>query len=117
MHRQLKAANLTQTPCILLRNNVGVAKVKSKDGKKVRYIKYGLCVGSSDLIGWTTITITPDMVGRQAAIFTAPEVKKPGETPSKKQEKFLSAVKRAGGISCSAITIDDVKYAIEEWRR
>ncbi len=106
---QLEAANLKQTPCILLRNNVGVAKVKSKDGKNVRYIRYGLCVGSSDLIGWT--------ICNGAAVFTAVEVKKPGEAPSKKQKAFLAAVRQAGGISCSAITIDDVQRAIEEWHR
>jgi hypothetical protein len=36
-----------------------------------------LCKGSADLIGYRTITITPDMVGQQVAVFTSIEVKTP----------------------------------------
>ena len=54
------------TPAKLLRNNVG--GLKDSTG---RFVAYGLgshggkvLRGPSDLIGWRTITITPDMVGR-----------------------------------------------------
>ena len=67
----------------IFRNNVGTAWTgktqKTKDGgiyiKEPRPFKAGLCVGSSDLIGWTTKTISPDMVGQKVAIFTALEIK------------------------------------------
>jgi hypothetical protein len=37
-------------------------------------LKYGLCLGSSDLIGWTIREITPDMVEKKVAVFTAIQV-------------------------------------------
>lgn len=49
----------------LFRNNVGL--FKTIDG---RIIKTGLHNGSSDLIGWTQVKITPDMVGKTVAILT-----------------------------------------------
>ena len=43
----------------LFRNNVGF-DAQNK-------VKYGLMTGSSDLIGWTQIEITPHHVGKKAA--------------------------------------------------
>ena len=82
----------------LFRNNVGVAEFP--DGTKV---VYGLTPGSSDLIGWRTITITADMVGTQVARFVAIEVKSPGAKTGRKrlelQKNFIAAVRRAGGLA------------------
>mgnify|MGYP000709089094 CR=1 FL=1 len=64
-----------------------------------RMINFGLCVGSSDLIGWTEIEITPEMVGKKVAIFTAFEVKKKGKKPSPQQAAFLDFVSKSGGIT------------------
>jgi hypothetical protein len=50
--RELSTGNVR-----LFRNNNGVAKMK--DGSVVRY---GLGNGTSDLIGWESVVITPDMV-------------------------------------------------------
>lgn len=66
-------------PSRLWRNNTGA--LKDARGQLVRY---GLCPGSSDLIGFRTITITPDMVGQQVAVFTAVEVKDRGR-PTEQQ--------------------------------
>jgi len=63
-----------------------------------RVLYAGLCVGSSDLIGWTTRVITADMVGKRVAIFTAIEVKA-GTRPTKEQLAFISAVRNGGGIA------------------
>ena len=82
----------------LFRNNVGVATFPG--GEKV---VYGLCPGSSDLIGWKRVTITPDMVGEQLAQFVAIEVKGPGGKTSTKQINFLAQVEKAGGIPILAI--------------
>jgi hypothetical protein len=84
------------------RNNVGVAQFP--DGSRVQY---GLCPGSSDLIGWTPVTITPEMVGRKLAVFTAIEVKKPGRYATPDQRRFLTAVEKAGGICGVARSPED----------
>jgi len=64
-------------------------------------IHYGLVKGGSDLVGWKSITITPEMVGKKVAVFTALEVKVPGKrmNVSEQQKFFLEAVNEAGGIS------------------
>lgn len=76
----------------IFRNNVGV--LTDVYGNHVRF---GLCPGSSDLIGWRTITITPDMVGKPIAQFMALEGKRHGGKPSEIQENFIAAVIKAGG--------------------
>lgn len=72
---------------------------------------------SSDLIGFTPIVITPEMVGRKIAVFTAVEVKKTKwkYTATEReiaQLKFLDVVKMNGGISCFCNSIDSYKKAI-----
>ena len=62
-----------------------------------RRVSYGLCKGSSDLIGWQTIEITPDMVGKKVARFVALEVKTPPGKVSPEQENFINRVNAAGG--------------------
>lgn len=79
---------------IVWRNNTGAYK----DGD--RYIRYGLCVGSSDIIGIYR--------GR----FLAIEVKTKRGVVSKNQEKFLKTVNNAGGIGFVARTADDVKKVL-----
>lgn len=53
--------------------------------------------GWPDLCGWETITVTPDMVGRQLAIFVGEEVKATGRL-SREQKKFKELLERMGGI-------------------
>lgn len=82
---QIKASELGAR---LWRNNVGA--FKTRDGK---WVRYGLQnPGGSDLIGFTPVTITPDMVGMVVPIFTAIEVKRPGEKPTEEQSDFLTYV-------------------------
>jgi len=91
----------------VFRNNVGTAWVgnvsPTSDGgkyiKNARPLHAGLCKGSSDLIGWTTKEITPEMVGKKVAIFTALEIKTPTGKATPEQKTFLRVVKEAGGIS------------------
>lgn len=67
---------------------------------RLRKVRAGLEVpGSSDLIGWHTITITQAMVGQKVAVFCAPEVKRPGSYPSQDQKHFIDNVQKAGGIA------------------
>lgn len=62
-------------------------------------LKAGLTKGSSDLIGWTTVEVTPDMVGQQLAVFTAIEVKTPTGRASPEQINFINNLKKSGGIA------------------
>lgn len=101
----------------LFRNNTGVMYAgrgsRNPDGsitlREYRPVRAGLCVGSSDLIGWQTIAVTQDMVGRQIAVFTAIEVKSSKKfKPTKDQRIFLSAVSAAGGIAVCAYDLNDI---------
>lgn len=88
---------LTEMGWRIFRNNVGC--LRAEDG---RYVDFGLCVGSSDLIGWQSVDITPEMVGRKVAVFTAVEVKGPRGRLEKAQANFLRRVKEAGGVAMIA---------------
>lgn len=102
----------------LWRNNVGACEDKSG-----RVIRYGLgndsaqlnrAIKSSDLIGMTPVVITPEMVGRTLAVFTAIECKRPGwkltnaDERGRAQKKFIDLVKDAGGFAGFATSADDV---------
>ena len=80
--------------CRIFRNNVGLFTTNT--GAKV---KTGLCKGSSDLIGWHTVEITPDMIGKKIGIFLAVEVKSAKGRASEQQLNFIDKVKEAGGIA------------------
>jgi ribosomal protein S19 len=62
-----------------------------------RIVRYGLAVGSSDLIGWRSIEITPDMVGQKIAQFVALEVKTDKGKMTDNQRHFIQQVNQAGG--------------------
>lgn len=81
MHRIMLA--LSDAGCLIWRNNTG--SVKTTDG---RFVKFGLCVGSADLIG-----IAPG--GR----FLAIEVKTSKGRATTEQQKFVNAVLTRGGIA------------------
>ena len=76
---------------ILFRNQVGAYKLA--DG---RFLRSGLCVGSSDLIG-----LMPN--GR----FLAVEVKKVGGMVSPEQVNFLKMVNKKGGLGVSCYSVED----------
>jgi hypothetical protein len=86
----------------IFRNNRGVYK----DGNRV--IRYGVGPnGASDLIGWTCVEVTPDMVGKTVAVFTAIEVKTPDGTVKADQQTFVDNVRAAGGLAGIARSADD----------
>lgn len=80
------------------RNNVGMLK-----DAKGRPVRYGLCVGSSDLIG-----IVHNHAGR--GIFIAIEVKLPGKSPTEDQDRFIRAV---GKMGASATWVTSVEEAVQ----
>jgi hypothetical protein len=74
------------------RNNVGV--LTDRRGVPVRY---GLCPGSADLVGWRRMVITPEMVGTTIAQFVALEVKAERGKVSEEQARWLAALEADGG--------------------
>jgi hypothetical protein len=104
------ALALSRKGSTVFRNNVGVAF--HRDGSVV---VYGLCPGSSDLIGWTPVEITQEMVGRVFAVFTAVEVKRThGGVISGKQRTFTDNVIAAGGFAMFARSPEDVSQIDEQ---
>ena len=88
----------------LFRNNTGT--LRDQHGRPVQF---GLCKGSADLIGWRTITITPEMVGQQVAVFASIEVKTPSGRLRPEQQQWLDAVQAAGGIAGVARSVSDAE--------
>lgn len=102
----LKALN--KIPGIkLYRNNVG--KVDLGGG---RLMQVGLCNGSSDLIGYQSVTITPDMVGQKAALFISLEIKTATGRLTDHQKLWLEKVDSAGGRAGVARNLDDALKAL-----
>lgn len=81
MHRIMLA--LSDAGCLIWRNNTG--SVKTDDG---RFVKFGLCVGSSDLIGIA-----------HGGRFLAIEVKTSKGRATPEQQRFINAVLTRGGIA------------------
>ena len=71
-----------------------------------RPLHAGLCVGSSDLIGWRLRVITPEMVGQRIAQFVAIEVKSETGRTTPQQDQFLSQIQGAGGCGGVARSVD-----------
>lgn len=103
IQQQIRLA-LSRGPVRLFRNNTGTLR-----DQRGRPVTFGLAKGSADLIGWTTRTITPDMVGQQVAVFTSIEVKTPTGRISPEQQAWLRAVQTAGGIAGIARSVEDAE--------
>jgi hypothetical protein len=86
----------------LWRNNTGT--LRDQHGRPVQF---GLCKGSADLIGYRSITITPEMVGQQVAVFASIEVKTPTGRIRPEQRAWMETVQAAGGIAGVARSVED----------
>lgn len=99
----------------IFRNNVGTGwvgkEIHLKPGQKIvarggevllinaRPLHAGLVKGSGDGVGWRTIEITPDMVGRKIAQFCSLEAKTKNGRLSQEQKTWLRNVEMAGGLA------------------
>jgi hypothetical protein len=101
IQQQIRLA-CSRGPVRLFRNNTGT--LRDQHGRPVQF---GLAKGSADLIGWSTRTITPDMVGQQVAVFTSVEVKTATGRLRPEQRVWLDAVQSAGGIAGVVRSVDD----------
>lgn len=120
----------TKAGARLFRNNVGLGwtgkstvfstemstKVYPGDVliRQARPLHSGLCKGSHDLIGWTAITISPDMIGQRIAVFTGVEAKTKNVRVTKEQQNFHTAVQGAGGKSVIAYSVDEALSVIQK---
>lgn len=97
----------------MFRNNVGAYK----DPKTGRFIQYGVCnPGGSDLIGWTPVVVTPDMVGKTLAVFTAVENKTANGRVTEHQLNFIAQVLRGGGFAGIARSPGDAVAITQQYR-
>lgn len=92
----------------IFRNNVAQAWTGSKvirhtNGSvtilNARPIRAGLHKGSGDLIGWKTLKITQEMVGKKIAVFCSLEVKTAKGKASLEQLNWDKIVTESGGLS------------------
>jgi len=98
----------------LFRNQVGEGYVGKalRDPEGVflhdaRHVRMGLFPGSGDLIGWRTLLVTPEMVGKPIAQFLSIEVKTPTGRVRPDQTNWLTQVNLAGGHAIIARSVSD----------
>lgn len=100
---------LSSMGCTCWRNETAGAwmgKTIHKDGNTVtladaRFMKFGLCVGSSDIIGIT-----------KRGLFFAIEVKTAKGKATKEQINFINHVRAQGGLAGIARSVDDARGII-----
>jgi len=80
--------------------------------RNARILHAGLCEGSSDLIGWRSLTITPEMVGQTVAVFAALEVKSKTGRATAGQKNFCQRVLEAGGFAGIVKSPDEAKKTL-----
>ena len=106
----------------LFRNNVGVGYrgtvVKENPPvitlRNYYMIRFGLAVGSSDLIGWKSVVITPEIMVKKVAVFCSPEVKtNEMEVLDDEQKNWIDQVRKAGGIAGVVRSVDDAVRLLE----
>ncbi len=108
LQQQIRLAVGTRPDTRLFRNQVG----SLPDPRTGRLVTFGLARGSADLIGWRTITVTPDMVGRRLAVFCSIEIKTATGRIRPEQQAWLGVVQGAGGIAGVARSVADAELAL-----
>lgn len=92
------------------RNNIAKLQVRG------RWVNFGIPgPGGSDLIGIHSLTITPDMIGKRVAVFTAIEVKSDTGNPTGDQLAFIDFISAMGGIAGVARSADEALAIISNY--
>lgn len=114
LQQRIRLAVGTLPDLRLWRNNSG----KLPDPRTGRWVQFGVASpGGSDLIGYRTVTITPDMVGQKVAVFTAIEIKTTTGRATPAQQHFIDHIRKAGGIAAIVrSTADALRIATEPYR-
>ena len=99
-------------PVRLWRNNTGA--LVDQQG---RFVRFGLCKGSSDLIGLRSLVVSPEMVGQRLAQFVALEIKTARGVISPEQRAFLELVEQLGGLTavCRSVEAAEQALALTPW--
>ena len=105
----------------LFRNNVGLAwtgdvtRISPTEIliKNARPIKFGLCVGSSDCIGFTPLVISEKHLGKTIAVFSAIETKSKNGRTSREQVNFVNYVKSQGGYAAVVRSLQEAAEAVD----
>lgn len=103
LQQEIRLALGTKPDLRLYRNNCG----SLPDPRTGRLVTFGLARGSADLIGWRTVTVTPEMVGQRIAVFTSIEVKTERGHVRPEQHAWQRTVSAAGGIAGIARSVRD----------
>jgi hypothetical protein len=98
---------LGRGPVRLWRNNVGALR-----DERGRLVTYGLCKGSSDLIGLSQVVIGPEHLGQTLAVFSALEVKTTKGRIREEQEKFLQLVQQLGGRGGVVRSVEEARLLL-----
>ena len=92
----------------LWRNNCGA--LQDKTG---RWVNFGIASpGGSDLIGFKTITVGPEHLGKRLAGFAAIECKSKSGRIREKQQIFIDNVKLRGGLAGIARSVEEAKKVL-----
>jgi len=78
-----------------------------------RPVRAGLQRGSADQIGWVSVEITPEMVGRRVAVFLSLELKDPDKgRATAEQRQWAEQVRAAGGAAGIVSTVVEAEAVI-----
>ena len=82
--------------------------------QNLRQLAAGLLApGASDLIGFTPVVITQDMVGQKIAVFSAVECKTETGRASPEQLHFCDFIRKSGGFAGIARSPEDARKILE----
>ena len=94
-------------PVRLWRNNTGA--LVDQQG---RFVRFGLCKGSSDLIGLRSLEITTELVGLRLAQFVALEIKTAQGVLRPEQQAFLRLVQQLGGVAAVCRSVEEAEQLL-----
>jgi len=76
-------------------------------------VTFGLGEGTSDLVGWHSIVVTPEMVGKRVAVFVGAEGKAGRKMPTPEQRAFLNVLQFAGGLPGVFRNLDELQATLD----
>ncbi len=119
IQRQIEAALGSEPDFLLLRNTVGAAKHYADDGT-FRMQKFGLGVGSPDLVGILKVRFRSDDPldhPRTFGVWVAMEVKVPGEDATDEQTKVHHIWRQFGALVYTVHSVEEARAALDDARR